>query len=91
MAKLDFTKGKDFLGMEVVIQLKDGRTLSRHIKSGFSVPALEGAELHPELVDKFRRNAKRVLSEAAIAECLSRVRALERAAGARDLLQPLQV
>jgi len=91
MAKLDFTKGKDFLGMEVVIQLKDGRTLSRHIKTGFSVPALEGAELHPELVDKFRRNAKRVLSEAAIGECLNRVRALERAAGARELLQPLQV
>ena len=91
MAKLDFTKGKDFLGMEVVIQLKNGRTVSRHIKSGFSVPGLDGAELHPALIDKFTRNAKRVLTESAIADCLTRVRALERASSAGELLQPLRV
>ncbi|MDB5863863.1 MAG: MmgE/PrpD family protein [Betaproteobacteria bacterium] len=91
MAKLDFTKGKDFLGMEVIIQLKNGRTFSRHIKSGFSVPGLEGAELHPALIDKFTRNAKRVLTDAAISDCLTRVRALERAQSAGDLLQPLRV
>jgi hypothetical protein len=77
--------------MEVVIQLKNGRTVSRHIKSGFSVPGLEGTELHPALIDKFTRNAKRVLSEAAISDCLTRVRSLERAQNARELLEPLRV
>ena len=90
MAKLDFTKGKDFLGMEVIITLKDGRTFSRHVKSGFSVPGLEGAELHPALIDKFARNARRVLPESAISECLTRVRALERAANMREVLEPLR-
>jgi 2-methylcitrate dehydratase PrpD len=90
MAKLDFTKGKDFLGMEVAITLKNGRTVSRHIKTGFSVPGLKGTELHPELIDKFTRNAKRVLGDAAIGECLDRVRALEHARKVRDLLKPLQ-
>jgi 2-methylcitrate dehydratase PrpD len=89
MAKLDFTKGKDFLGMEVVIELKNGRTVSRHIKSGFSVPGLDGAELHPALIDKFTRNAKRVLPAAAIADCITRVRTLEHAKNVRELLQPL--
>lgn len=91
MANLDFTKGKEFLGMEVVIQLKNGRTVSRHVKSGFSVPGLEGTELHPALIDKFMRNAKRVLPDAAISDCLTRVRSLERAQSARELLQPLRV
>ena len=91
MAKLDFTKGKDFLGMEVIITLKNGRTVSRHIKSGFSVPGLEGKELHPALIDKFTRNARRVLPEAAINDCLTRVRALERASAASELLEPLRV
>ena len=91
MAKLDFTKGKDFLGMEVVIELRNGRTVSRHVKSGFSVPGLDGSELHPALVDKFTRNAKRVLAGAAIDECLARVRALERVAGAREMLEMLEV
>lgn len=91
MAKLDFTKGKDFLGMEVVVTLKDGRTLSRHIKSGFSVPGLEGSELHPALIDKFTRNAKRVLSDAAIAQCLARVRRLESLNTVGELLEPLRL
>ncbi|MGZ5178794.1 MAG: hypothetical protein ACXWCW_32130, partial [Burkholderiales bacterium] len=90
MAKLDFTKGKDFLGMQVAITLKNGRTVSRHIKTGFSVPGLKGTELHPELIDKFTRNAKRVLGDAAIGECLDRVRALEHTRNMRDLLKPLQ-
>jgi 2-methylcitrate dehydratase PrpD len=90
MAKLDFTKGKDFLGMEVVITLKNGRTVSRHIKTGFSVPGLKGTELHPELIDKFTRNAKRVLGHAAIGECLDRVRALEDTHNMRDVLKALQ-
>jgi hypothetical protein len=76
--------------MEVIIQLKNGRTVSRHIKSGFSVPGLAGKELHPELIDKFTRNAKRVLAYAAIAECLQRVRTLERAQNVRELLEPLR-
>jgi 2-methylcitrate dehydratase PrpD len=91
MAALDFTKGKDFLGMEVAIELNDGRTVSRHVKSGFSVPGLEGSELHPALIDKFTRNAKRVLSDAAIDACLTRVRSLERAGGARELLETLEL
>lgn len=91
MAKLDFTKGKDFLGMEVVIDLKDGRTVSRHIKSGFSVPGLAGNDLHPALIDKFTRNARRVLSDAAIDACLIRVRGLKTAQNAGELLQPLRV
>jgi hypothetical protein len=61
------------------------------VKSGFSVPGLEGSELHPALVDKFTRNAKRVLPDAPIDECLARIRALERVAGARELLEMLEV
>jgi hypothetical protein len=76
--------------MEVVIQLKDGRTVSRHIKSGFSVPGLDGSDLHPALIDKFTRNAKRVLPDAAIDRCLAAVRGLESSHGARELLQPLR-
>ena len=47
MANLDFTKGKDFLGMEVIIKLKNGKTVSRHIKSGFSVPVVDGDQCTP--------------------------------------------
>jgi 2-methylcitrate dehydratase PrpD len=63
MANLDFTKGKDFLGMEVIIKLKDGTTVSRHIKEGFSVRALDGDRVHRDLIEKFERNARRVLPE----------------------------
>jgi hypothetical protein len=77
--------------MEVVIELKNGRAVSRHIKSGFSVPGLQGSELHPALIEKFTRNAKRVLADSAIGECLARVGSLEQAAGARELLVPLEV
>ena len=90
MAKLDFTKGKGFLGMEVIITLKNGRTVSRHVTSGFSVNGLQGTEPHPDLIDKFTRNAKRVLPESAIAECIKRVRTLEHARSARELLEPLR-
>lgn len=90
MARLDFTKGKDFLGMEVIIALKDGKTVSRHIKSGFSVPGLANGDLHPELVDKFARNARRVLTANAIEDCLRRVRALEQAESIADFLTPLR-
>lgn len=89
MAGLDFTKGADFLGMEVVITLKNGKTISRHIKSGFSVPGLEGTELHPELIDKFMRNARRVLTDKAAEECLARIRKLESLERADALLEPL--
>jgi 2-methylcitrate dehydratase PrpD len=91
MANLDFTKGKDFLGMEVVITLKNGRSVSRHIKSGFSVPGLDGTELHPALIDKFTRNAKRVLGESAIEACLDRVRSLDKIAKIDELLDPVRV
>src|SRR5688572_9330873 len=90
MARLDFTKGKDFLGMEVVIELKNGRTVSRHIKSGFSVPGLDGKELHPDLIAKFHRNAKRVMPDAAAQTCLERVRSLEKLTAAKALLEPLR-
>ena len=90
MANLDFTKGKDFLGMEVVITLKDGRTVSRHIKSGFSVPGLEGTELHPDLIAKFNRNAKRVMSDGAAGKCIEGVSSLEKLVQAKDLLETIR-
>ena len=90
MANLDFTKGKDFLGMEVVITLKNGKTVSRHIKSGFSVPGLQGTELHPDLVAQFTRNAKRVMPESAMKTCLDGVRSLDKLATAKELLETLR-
>jgi 2-methylcitrate dehydratase PrpD len=90
MANLDFTKGKDFLGMEVVITLKNGRTVSRHIKSGFSVPGLEGDDLHPELIAKFHRNAKRVMSHASAKACVDAVRALEKLGAAKELMESVR-
>ncbi|MBI3069424.1 MAG: MmgE/PrpD family protein [Betaproteobacteria bacterium] len=90
MAKLDFTKGRDFLGMEVIIKLKSGRTVSRHITSGFSVPALDGARLHPELIAKFVRNAKRVLPDRRIDECIDRIERLDASSAMADFLEPLR-
>ena len=90
MANLDFTKGKDFLGMEVVIALKNGKTVSRHITSGFSVPGLQGTDLHPDLIAKFHRNAKRVMSDSATQACVDGVRSLEKLATARELLETVR-
>ena len=90
MANLDFTKGKDFLGMEVIITLKNGKSLSRHIKSGFSVTGLEGTDLHPDLIAKFNRNAKRVMPDASAKTCLEGVRSLEKLATAKELLETLR-
>lgn len=90
MAQLDFTKGKDFLGMEVIVKLKNGRTVSRHIKSGFSVPAVDGAGVHRDLIAKFTRNAKRVLPERKIEECIDRIERVESASGMADFLAPLR-
>jgi 2-methylcitrate dehydratase PrpD len=90
MAKLDFTKGRDFLGMEVVLKLKSGKTLSRHVTSGFSVPGLDGNEVHAELVDKFLRNARRVLPQDRIDDCLARIRRLEGFDSMRDFLAPVR-
>jgi hypothetical protein len=75
--------------MEIVITLKDGRTISRHVKSGFSVPGLQGEELHPDLIDKFMRNARRVLKQDAADECLARIRKLETLDRVDALLEPL--
>lgn len=90
MANLDFTKGKDFLGMEVVIKLKNGKTVSRHIKSGFSVPAVDGDHVHGDLIDKFVRNARRVLPQSNIDDCLARVKRLETFGALNDFLEPLR-
>jgi 2-methylcitrate dehydratase PrpD len=90
MAKLDFTKGRDFLGMEVVVKLKSGKTLSRHVTSGFSVPGLDGNEVHAELIDKFVRNARRVLPQDRIDDCLARIRRLEGFDSMRDFLAPVR-
>jgi 2-methylcitrate dehydratase PrpD len=90
MANLDFTKGKDFLGMEVIIKLKNGKTVSRHIKSGFSVPAVDGDHVHADLIDKFVRNAKRVLPQANIDDCLARIKRLETFAALDDFQAPLR-
>lgn len=89
MANLDFTKGKDFLGMEVIIKLKNGKTVSRHIKSGFSVPGVDGDKVHDELNDKLVRNARRVLPQANIDECLARIARLETVEAAAELQAPL--
>ena len=90
MANLDFTKGKDFLGMEVIIKLKSGKTVSRHIKEGFSVKALDGEKVHPDLIDKFERNARRVLPDANIRDCLARIEGLANVADMRDFQAPLR-
>jgi 2-methylcitrate dehydratase PrpD len=90
MANLDFTKGKDFLGMEVIIKLKNGSTCSRHIKSGFSVPGVDGNRVHRDLIDKFMRNARRVLPEARIARCLANIDELEGSSGLKKFQEPLQ-
>ncbi|MCC6532243.1 MAG: MmgE/PrpD family protein [Burkholderiales bacterium] len=91
MVNLDFTKGKDFLGMEVVIVLKNGKSVSRHITSGFSVPGLQGADLHPDLIAKFHRNAKRVMSDGAAQACVGAVRSLEELAAAKELLETVRL
>jgi 2-methylcitrate dehydratase PrpD len=91
MANLDFTKGKDFLGMEVVVELKNGKSVSRHITSGFSVPGVEGADLHPDLVAKFNRNAKRVMSESAAKACVDAVRSLDKLTAAKQLLETVKL
>ncbi|MBI3042636.1 MAG: MmgE/PrpD family protein [Betaproteobacteria bacterium] len=90
MAKLDFTQGQDFLGMEVVLGLKGGKTLSRRVTSGFSVPGLDGNEVHAELIDKFTRNARRVLPPDRIDDCLARIRRLENLDSMRDFLAPVR-
>ncbi len=90
MANLDFTKGKDFLGMEVIIKLKNGKTVSRHIKEGFSVRALDGDKLHHDLIDKFERNARRVLPDKNIKDCMSRIDVIEKSSDMRDFLAPLR-
>jgi 2-methylcitrate dehydratase PrpD len=90
MANLDFTKGKDFLGMEVVIKLKNGKTVSRHITSGFSVPAVDGDRVHADLIDKFVRNAKRVLPQSNIGDCLARIQRLETFTALDDFQAPLR-
>ena len=90
MAGLDFTKGADFLGMEVVIKLKNGKTVSRHIKSGFSVPAVDGELVHADLIDKFMRNAKRVLPQANSDDCLARIKRLDTLKSLEDFQAPLR-
>jgi len=90
MANLDFTKGKDFLGMEVVIKLKNGKSVSRHITSGFSVPAVDGDHVHADLIEKFVRNAKRVLAESHIDDCLARIKQLESSPTLKDFQEPLR-
>jgi len=90
MANLDFTKGKDFLGMEVVIKLKNGKSVLRHITSGFSVPAVDGDHVHADLIEKFVRNAKRVLAESHIDDCLARIKQLESSPTLKDFQEPLR-
>ena len=90
MAGLEFTKGADFLGMEVVIKLKNGKTVSRHIKSGFSVPAVDGELVHADLIDKFMRNAKRVLPQANSDDCLARIKRLDTLNSLEDFQAPLR-
>ena len=90
MANLDFTKGKDFLGMEVVIKLKNGKSVLRHITSGFSVPAVDGDQVHADLIEKFVRNAKRVLAESHIDDCLARIKQLESSPTLKDFQEPLR-
>jgi 2-methylcitrate dehydratase PrpD len=90
MGHLDFTKGKDFLSWEIVVKLKNGKTLSRHIKSGFSVPAVDGDQVHADLIDKFVRNAKRVLPQANIDDCLARIKRLESFSALDDFQAPLR-
>ena len=89
MAKLDFTKGSAFLGMEVVITLKSGRKCTRHITSGFSVAGVEGDGPHPDLLDKLARNARRVVSDERYQECVARIRRLETFDRVDALLAPL--
>lgn len=90
MANLDFKAGAAFLGMEVVIKLRNGSTVSRRITTGFSVPGVDGERVHAELNDKFVRNAKRVLPEAKIRDCMARIATLEQAASMNDFLEPLR-
>lgn len=90
MANLDFKAGADFLGMEVVIKLKSGKTVSRHIKTGFSVPGVDGDQVHAELNDKFVRNARRVLPEDRIKACMARIATLEQAVAMGDFQEPLR-
>jgi len=73
-----------------VIKLKNGKTVSRHITSGFSVPAVDGDRVHADLIDKFVRNAKRVLPQANIDDCLARIQRLETFAALDDFQAPLR-
>ena len=87
MAKLDFTKGKDFLGMEVVIRLKDGRTV-RHREAqnrGSDARPLSAAEI----IDKFHGNAARAMSASRAQRVVDATLALDRAGDLTTLAQSL--
>ncbi|MBI4183132.1 MAG: MmgE/PrpD family protein [Proteobacteria bacterium] len=90
MAGIDFTQGAKFLHMEMVVRLKDGREVREKVTEGFSVPGVEGDKPHPELIAKFTRNARRVLTEARIGAVLDRVQGLETLPRAAALLEPVR-
>ena len=77
MSGVDFTQGSHFLFVELIARLKDGRQVRERVSEGFSVPGVEGDAPHSQLIDKFRRNARRILGEAEVDHLLACVNDLE--------------
>jgi 2-methylcitrate dehydratase PrpD len=77
MAGVDFTQGAHFLFVELIAKLTDGREVRERVSEGFSVPGVEGSAPHPQLLDKFRRNARRILSDERVETIINIVNDLE--------------
>jgi 2-methylcitrate dehydratase PrpD len=77
MAGVDFTQGAHFLFVELIAKLTDGREVRERVSEGFSVPGVEGSAPHPQLLDKFRRNARRILSNERVETIINIVNDLE--------------
>jgi 2-methylcitrate dehydratase PrpD len=90
MANLDLTKGEKFLTMEVTLHLKNGKNISRQLRTDFALPGIRNGGIAEEMINKFVRNARRVLSENDINECLARVKRMEELDNVSDLLDPVK-
>jgi hypothetical protein len=91
MGGLDFTQGAKFLGTEVTIKLNDGRSVSRHITEGFSIPGIENDAPHPELINKFVRYANKILPNRNISSCIECIKNLDTLANVSSILDEIRV
>jgi hypothetical protein len=72
--------------MEVTLHLKNGKSISRQLRTDFALPGVDKGEITEEMISKFVRNAQRVLSDNDISECLARVKRMEELDKISDLL-----